>query len=399
MSCHRISVPTLVLAFVLSGGCDRLSEGSSSSNVQAQPVQPVQPQPATSQAAATPVLPFPLPQLPVGNHGGNHGSNGGAQGIQIPGLGTLPIPQDTSIGRQSAAPANLPPPPPGSVDASGAMTPAFLRSEAQAVYAELIAQLPPTERARVAGVPLVVMEDQVEVNALASCSRSSQRPWVGITSALLTLEGAVAEARAHDALSGGNRFEEYVSQVARLVRSRGAVGGLPAGFLAAPLATDPRKLAHQRFLFDEQVAFVLGHELAHHYRGHTGCANGGAAGGAVDRDDIQRVLTHTVPLFHQPLESEADVWGVTNVLDAGAHRAGGVWTEEGAQITLDFFGRLTRMGIETVLLGFLRTHPPPQIRRPIVDNAAQNWRSGRRPSASGSSGLPIPIPIPLPGMN
>ena len=50
---------------------------------------------------------------------------------------------------------------------------------------------------------------------------------------------------------------------------------------AAPVppqfALDARKLARQRFLFDEQIGFILGHELGHHYRGHTGCAQGGNA--------------------------------------------------------------------------------------------------------------------------
>jgi predicted Zn-dependent protease len=50
-------------------------------------------------------------------------------------------------------------------------------------------------------------------------------------------------------------------------------------------------------------------------------------------------------------------------------------------MALDFFSRLETLGVETVLLGFLSTHPPPQLRIPVVQNAAQQWRGngGRAP--------------------
>jgi hypothetical protein len=49
---------------------------------------------------------------------------------------------------------------------------------------------------------------------------------------------------------------------------------------------------------------------------------------------------------------------------------------------LDFFARLQSLGVETVLLGFLSTHPAPQLRLPIVQNAAQQWRAngGKAPA-------------------
>ena len=160
-----------------------------------------------------------------------------------------------------------------------------------------------------------------------------------------------------------------------------------------PQALDTRKMARQKFLLDQQIAFVLGHELAHHYRGHTGCANG--VSGGVTGEDVARVLSGAVPLFNQPIEIESDMYGVNNVLDAGARRQGGTWTEEGATLTLGFFSRLESFGIEAALLGFLRTHPSPQIRLPVVQQTAANWRR-QRASGSTAPATPFPFPIPLP---
>jgi hypothetical protein len=272
------------------------------------------------------------------------------------------------------------------------MTPAFIRQEAKAVLDELVAALPDQARARVAGIPLVVIEDPKEVNAFAGCDKSG-RAFMGITSPLLTLQQGTSEAKAFDELNGTNRSDQYAGDVANRVKSGQPVAGLPPGALPVPQALDPRKLARQKFLFDEQVAFVLGHELAHHHRGHTGCANG--VSGGVSGEDVARVLSNTVPLFNQPIEVEADMHGTTDALDAGARRQGGTWTEEGAMMTLNFFARLQSFGVETVVLGFLMTHPPPQIRIPVVQNTAQNWRKQR---ASGGSGQvnPFPFPFPMP---
>jgi len=231
------------------------------------------------------------------------------------------------------------------------------------------------------------------VNAFAGCNKSGQA-FMGITAPLLTLAEGGSEAKAFDEISGTARYDQYAGEVANRVRSGQAVpvlGGLPF-----PGALDGRKLARQKYLFDEQVAFVLGHELAHHYRGHTGCANGANTTG-VSGEDVARVLSGAVPLFNQPIEIEADMYGTTDTMDAGARRQGGTWTEEGAMMTLNFFARLQSFGVETVVLGFLNTHPPPQIRIPVVQNTAANWKRQRAGGATGPS-TPSPFPFPLPGL-
>jgi hypothetical protein len=268
----------------------------------------------------------------------------------------------------------------GSFDATGSTSAAFMRQEPGAVIAELIAALPDATRAKVQGIPLQVIEDPKEVNAFAGCSKSGGA-FMGITMPLVLIAARTSEARAYDEIFGTQKYGELASGFATEVRAQKTVSGPPAGFLPLPQALDPRKLARQKFLFDEQLAFVLGHELAHHYRGHTGCANGAASGG-VTAQDVGRLLSSTVPLFNQPNEIESDLQGTFNVLDAGSRRPAGKYTEEGAQLVLDFFGRLQSLGVEAIVLGFLMTHPPPQLRLPIVQNAAQQWRAngGRAPA-------------------
>ncbi|MBI5512760.1 MAG: M48 family metalloprotease [Deltaproteobacteria bacterium] len=333
----------------------------------------------------------------------NNNPNNNPQ-IQIPGLGQLPIPfpignppGGTNNNGSPNAPvdyASIAPAPAGSYDNTGTMTQAFLRQETFQVFSELVQNLSAEDRAKIQGIPLRVAESPREVNAAAGCTRG-RRAFMLITSALLTLSGAAAEAKAYDDLSGQRVQEQYYTNTATNVRRQQPVQGLGPGVIPMPLALDARKLARQRLLFDEQVGFVLGHELAHHYRGHTGCANGTPASDQeVTPEEVVRVLSNTVPLFNQPLELESDTWGVTNVLDAGSRRQGGRWNEEGALMSLDFFGHLTRLGVDTLLLGIMRTHPPPALRIPWVQAAANNWRNNIRPQAGTIPGLPIPIPLP-----
>jgi hypothetical protein len=261
------------------------------------------------------------------------------------------------------------------------MTPAFMRQEAPSVLAELVAALPNDARARVQGVPLKIVEDPKEVNAFAGCTDAGA-PFVAVTGPLLIIMARTSEARAFDETSGASKYNDLANGIANEVKAQKTVAGPAPGFLPLPQALDPRKLARQKFLFDEQLAFVLGHEIAHHHRGHTGCANGAANSNAITPRDIGRFLSNTIPLFNQPNEIEADIQGTFNLLDTGSRRQGGAWSEEGATMTLDFFSRLQSLGVETVVLGFLMTHPPPQVRLPIVRTTAQQWRSngGKAPA-------------------
>ncbi len=331
-----------------------------------------------------------------------------AGSFQFPGLDglTLPIPIPNPNRPDPAPPAagTLAPAPPGTWDAGGHMKRRFLEQEAETIHNALVAALDPHPRAQVEHIPFRVLDQADEPNAAAICAHGA--PQMVITSAMLTLAAGIAEAKAYDEAAGTETLDRYVTDVVRRVRAEEPVPGVDASLHAAPHATDPNKLARQRHLFDEQVAFILGHELAHHYRGHTDCVSG-RTDQEIQRDELARMLAHTVPPFSQPREVEADMWGVVDVLEAGHERRGGTWTEEGALINLDFFRRLSDEGGPDLLLAFLSTHPPAMVRIPIVRATAQQWQPGWRPpvmpmleASEDGNGVDVTTPlgrIRLPG--
>jgi hypothetical protein len=279
------------------------------------------------------------------------------------------------------APVSLPPPAFGSFDVNGSIASDYTRREPASVVAELIVNLGANDRGKVQGVPVELVDDPKDVNAFATCDKSGGA-FVAVTAPLLLIMARTSETRAYDETYGSSKYNDLANGFAKEVKSQSTVTGPGPGFLPLPQSLDPRKLSRQLQLFDEQLAFVLGHELAHHYRGHTGCTNGAAKTNTISPQDIGRVLSSTVPLFNQPNEIQADVEGTWSLLDTGSRRNGARWTEEGALMILDFFSRLETLGVDTLLLGFLMTHPSPQIRLPIVQNAAQQWRGngGKAPA-------------------
>lgn len=368
----------LLLASLLLLGCDLFG----GDDVDAVPPPVADP---ALEAAPAPA-PAPAPTLPAPG------------GLQIPGLEGIPIPlpnpspsrpdpQPPARGSLAAAPA-------GSWDASGHMTRAFIESEAEVVHQALVAALDEHERSQVSAVPFEVVIANTQPNAAAGCTRSDRSPVMMITSAMLELTAGISETKAYDEVAGTDTYESYVTAVVDQIRHQRPIQGMDPSLHQAPHATDPHKLARQRHLFDQQVAFIVGHELAHHYRGHTDCV-AGRSQAELQRDELARILAHTVPPFTQPREVEADMWGVVDVLEAGHERAGGAWTEEGALLNLDFFRRLSDRGGQELVLAFLSTHPPSIVRIPIVRSTAQQWTPGYRPPR-----MPVPGQqggIPLPG--
>ena len=349
---------------------------------------------------------FPaIPGLPSGLPTGLPTSWPSGLPTSFPSLPTsLPSP-GTSLLSHDPPPdyATLAAPPANSTSASGSMTMAFLRTEVAAVINEVRAHLPPAHLARVQHVPFQIVDDPVEPNAAAGCTPASRAPMIMITTPMLTICAATSEARAYDELAHTTTYETYASGIMDMIR-RGSVHGLSAGTISGPLATDPRKLARQRHLFDQQVAFILGHEMAHHYRGHTGCAPSGVVS-AQEAEDLQRSLAQAAPPLQQPFELEADMWGITSVLEAGHERAGGHWGDEGALLSLDTFRHLGEMQTDDLPLVFLSTHPPSMIRAPVVEQITRDWTPGRAPlpeptidsqeiSIDLGGGTPIHIPLP-----
>jgi Zn-dependent protease with chaperone function len=256
----------------------------------------------------------------------------------------------------------------------------WLRNRAQSILLELIAALDPGPKQRVTGIPLVVDDTVGEVNAFAACTENGKAA-MAISDGLLDIEAHLAQAKATDELFGSRKTEEYIKLVAANQRPQQPIVRPPLGFFDATQHLDPRKVSRQHELFDEQLAFVLGHEMGHHYLGHLPCT---AAGGPLNTGEIGMLLSGAIPAFNQPNEVAADLAGTNNVLNAGARRQGYRWTEGGALLTMQFFAGIDQFSPLDIVFGFERSHPPPLVRRPIIQQAANAWR------ASGGRSLPIP---------
>lgn len=257
----------------------------------------------------------------------------------------------------------------------------WLRQESGNVMSELIGALSATAQARVKDIPYFADTTVGEVNAFAGCDEQGM-PLMAISDGLLEVEAHIAQFKATDELFGTRKVEQYEQLLAQQQRPGQPIVRPPAGFIDPAQHVDARKLARQHQILQEQLAFVLGHELAHHHLGHTGCANG--QGGSRGVADFGRVLSRALPMFNQPNEMAADVAGVNNLMTAGSRRQAYRWTEGGAVLTIQFFAALDQLTPATIVFGFERTHPHPIIRLPIVQSTANTWRM--------TGGAPFGIP-------
>jgi hypothetical protein len=286
-------------------------------------------------------------------------------------------------------PANLPPVPNDPINYTDIN---FMRGRSQAVLQELVAALPQNQNAKVNGIPLVIDDTPGEVNAFAACING--KALMAITDGLMEIQSQMARARAFDEFFGTRKFDQYIRFVADNQRPKQPIVR-PAPSFWEPYAqdTDGRKVARQHQLYDEELAFVLGHELAHHYLDHTGCA--GRQPDFITPGDIGRVLSRAVPGFNQPNEVTADTNGTQNLLEAGRRRQGYHWTEGGALLTLNFFLALKQASpAESIIFAFEISHPHPSFRIPIVQQTANQWRSG----GGAQPASPFPFPFPIPGL-
>ncbi len=260
---------------------------------------------------------------------------------------------------------------------------AFLRQRAGVVLKELVAALPDAKRGKVQGIPLFSDPTVGEVNAFAACDDQGQ-PLMAVSDALLEVMAHSARFRAYDELFGGGKLDSYTTLVAKNYRPKKPLPRPGPGFVDPAQDADGRKVARQAVLLDAQLAFVLGHELAHHHLDHTGCANGGGSRG-VSVGDFGRMVSRAAPFLNQPNEIAADVAGTQNLLSAGKRRTTSQFQEDGALLSLNFFGALDRLTPEAILFGFESTHPHPSIRIPIVQQTASSWRM------TGGNVLPFPF--------
>jgi Zn-dependent protease with chaperone function len=250
--------------------------------------------------------------------------------------------------------------------------------EVRLVIQELESTLSPEYAARVRNIPLVVDPNRGDVNAFAGCNDQGS-PFIAATEGLLEAIDAIAQTQANDELYGTHTYDQYTATVMpHLAQGKGQSAALPLGIIPFTTVLDPRRLSRAHELFDEIAAFTFGHEISHHYLGHTGCANGQAGGPVATAVQMGQVFLRVAPVFNQPLEAAADTYGCNNVLDTGRARGARglyVWTERGGLSLLDFFLRLERAaGVSPVNpIGYVQSHPSPRFRIPAVQGVAQVW--------------------------
>lgn len=250
------------------------------------------------------------------------------------------------------------------------------QAEARAVLEELKRSLSPDKQALVRGIPLTFDPDPTQVNAFAGCDDSGA-PFIEGTEGLLEAIDAIAQTRSTDERFGTRTYDAYTAAVTPgLVASPGGSAMLPGGIIAAQYWADPQRVSRAHEMFDETVGFTFGHELSHHYLGHTGCAHGQPAGVPPVLSDLNRIVTTGCAFCNQWNEAAADQAGVDNVLDAGRARSAAAyrWSEEGGLWLFDFFARLDGASGNTGVVSYVRTHPNPSIRIPALQADAALWR-------------------------
>jgi hypothetical protein len=247
-----------------------------------------------------------------------------------------------------------------------------MQQEVGSILRELTAALPATYQTKVSGIPLQFQTTN-EINAFAGCEKGAA--YMAGTEGFLAAVDAIAQTKAADEMFGTHTYDAYTSRVLpQIVQAEASVSpALPPDIIPPQYLPNPQRLSRAREIFGDVVAFTFGHELAHHYLGHTGCATGQAQNLVTL---LGNLASHAIPLWSQAYEGQADQNGCINALDAGAKRRPSYrWSEQGGVMLLDFFARLDRAAGGNPLnpLNALRSHPNPAFRIPYVQQTAQSW--------------------------
>jgi Zn-dependent protease with chaperone function len=286
-------------------------------------------------------------------------------------------PSSLPAGQSAPLPAPGVAVPPVMNDPINAVDLGFLRGQAQSLLNELVATLPAPQQQRVAGIPLVVDSTLGDVNAFATCTAGGHAA-MAITDGLLDIEAHLSQARATDETFGTHKLTDYIQLIVQQQRPNRPIVQPPAGFFDAAQQLDGRKVLRQHQLLEEQVGFVLGHELAHHYLGHLPCTSAGQ----LPLAELGQALSGTVPLFNQPNEIAADTSGVNTLMTMGFRRSGYHLNEGGALVTMQFFAGLEQFSTVGLIFAFQNTHPPAVFRAPIIQQTVAAWK------LTGGRGLP-----------
>lgn len=243
---------------------------------------------------------------------------------------------------------------------------AWMHAETERVMRELVASLGDFYRSEVERVTLETLDLPGVVNAFAGCD-FDDHPIVGVTNELLAILAHLASARASEDLFAVDATNAYTRWMYAHQRAHGPLAEPPDGREDPRIRDDRSKLALQRLIFDEEVGWVIGHELAHHYLGHTRCAGDG---GIVD--GVRQLASSLVPAAKQPDELAADGAGIDLLLNT-ARRTNKPYSERGALLVMTFFARTEPTTFEDLVFLFARTHPPSELRVPALRAVTAAW--------------------------
>ncbi|MBN2194303.1 MAG: M48 family metalloprotease [Polyangiaceae bacterium] len=261
----------------------------------------------------------------------------------------------------------------------------WLRGRTQDDYEELTGALPDDQRARINGIPLLVDDEPGVVNAFAACT-SGGAGVIAVSDGLLDVTAHLAQCKATDERFGTRKVDEYIDFMAKNQVWGEPLVHPPESFWNPAQKNDPQKIKRQHEIFDEEVGFVVGHEMGHHYLGHLPCTAGN-----VTAAEANVVIRSAAPGFNQINEVGADSAATRNVLVTGDQRSSlrseYKWTENGAVLFLGFFAGLRQLRPTDLVFAFESTHPPAQVRIPIVQQGASAYRM--------TGGAPLPIPLPF----
>ncbi|MBI2393546.1 MAG: M48 family metalloprotease [Deltaproteobacteria bacterium] len=337
---------------------------------------------------ATPTIPGIPPGMP-----------GGPPTSPIPGLPPGAIPSIPPPGGTPAIP-NIPGMPGFKLfSPTGALLMPVMKDEAKKIYQKEIDSLSASRKATVEKIPLLFEDNKEEINAFAGCDDTG-KTFVVVTAGMYQMLDLMAQTRATDETFGTGYYDEYIKELAKQQEGKAKILPLPPGMLDLTKSLDQRKLKRQRQLFDESIAYVLGHELAHHYMGHLGSVCTGGGGGKINPGDIIRFAKKVVPAVNQANEIQSDVEGVNNLLTAGQNESEYKWSEGGALLVIDFFKKLRDLHPGAPLFTFMMTHPAPEVRAPVVKNTANWWRLTHPGAVTGNgNSAPSSTPkLPVPGL-
>jgi hypothetical protein len=356
---------------------------------------------AGSALAQVPPLPIPTTGIP-GLPGGVPGVPGVPGLPGVPGTAGLP-PIPTSLPAPGGTPG-IPSIPglPGLklFSPTGALLMPFMKDEAKKIFDKEKAALPASKQALVTNIPLQSDPSKEEVNAFAGCDESG-KTYVVVTEGMYQMLDFMTQTRATDEIFGTAYYDEYIKELAKQQAGKAQILPLPPGMLDPTKSLDQRKLKRQRQLYDEAIAYVIGHELAHHYLGHLGSTCSGGGGGVMKPGDVVNAAKKVVPAINQFNEIAADSQGVENLLSAGQNESDYHWSEGGALLVIDFFKKLRDLNPTAVLFTFMSTHPAPEVRAPLVKNTANTWRLMHPGTVTGNGNPPpeapkLPFPTGLP---